>query len=714
MPKKGWILVGLRTLLNQKNRVQITFILNQNRVIKEKKSNSELSCQNTWRIKKNIFLGIVCLLSCIDISAQCRELIWQDEFDGTTIDLTKWSFQTGASGWGNNELQYYTDRPDNATLSDGKLQIIAKEENYMGANYTSARMRTINKGDWKYGRFEASIKLPGTQGIWPAFWMMPTNSTYGTWPKSGEIDIMEHLGSIPETVFGTVHTASFNHAIGTEVGTQTNNATLESDFHVYALEWSPTQIDVFLDDTKYFTFLNSGNGFEEWPFDQAFHFILNIAVGGNWPGAPDASTFFPQVMEVEYVRVYQQLEELAITGADYVQPFATNASYSLPFVAGAIYNWTVPTGASIMTGQGTPNITVNWGNIAGTVTGSIQSECGTYEKTMDVVLSDNLWQNPDFESDYTNWSTNYYGGAAATFDINTTEAQQGTKAACATVSTVGSQPYNIQLQRKNNTLTVGTSYDLSFWAKADSPGKQISFAFINANTFAWYGGQTLTLTDTWQEYTYTFTPTVDATISFNIDLGRTIGNYCFDNFQLSEPPLCERGDWLILESILPSKLYRASNSIETDGAVVVEANNTVYFQARNHILLKSGFHAKANSVFVAKIEDCQPMVVINRQTLPILENSTTSSSPNVSSLSVYPNPSSGVASIKIELIVASTAELFVYDLYGQVQAQIFSDQKLGVGIHSFSLNSPLLAGTYFLVLKTERVYLSEKIIILEQ
>ncbi|MCH8558648.1 MAG: family 16 glycosylhydrolase [Balneolia bacterium] len=241
------------------------------------------------------------------------QLIWSDEFEGNALDLNKWSYQygTGASeglsGWGNNEQQYYTDRPENIFVQDGRLHIVALEENFGGMDYTSARIRSINQGDWRYGRFEASIRLPKGQGIWPAFWMMPTESVFGGWPASGEIDIMELIGSEPNVVHGTIHYGPPHTYSG---GSYTlPSGDFSEDFHTFAVEWENGEMRWYINDIHYHTetdWFSQGQGFPA-PFDQRFHFLLNVAVGGHWPGYPDETTQFPQVMEVEYVRVYQNV-----------------------------------------------------------------------------------------------------------------------------------------------------------------------------------------------------------------------------------------------------------------------------------------------------------------------------------------------------------------------------------------------------------------------
>ncbi|MTI29350.1 glycoside hydrolase family 16 protein, partial [Xanthovirga aplysinae] len=236
-------------------------------------------------------------------------LVWSDEFDGTTLDQTKWSYLLGdgtsfglPSGWGNNELQYYTNQ--NATVNAGTLKITAKEESMGGKNYTSTRLESKNKGDWTYGKFEARMRLPIGQGIWPAFWMLPTDNVYGGWPQSGEIDIMEYLGHQPNVVHGTVHYGlpwPDNSHYGNPYRIITSD--FNQDFHIFGIEWEPEEIRWYVDGIHYST-VNPTTIGENWPFDQNFHLLLNLAVGGDWPGNPDASTVFPQTLEVDYVRVY--------------------------------------------------------------------------------------------------------------------------------------------------------------------------------------------------------------------------------------------------------------------------------------------------------------------------------------------------------------------------------------------------------------------------
>ena len=241
-------------------------------------------------------------------------LVWNDEFNGSSIDAAKWNHEVNASGGGNNELQYYTQRKKNSFVENGNLVIEAHREQFMDVegtrDYTSARMTTRGRGDWKYGRFEIRARLPKGQGIWPAIWMMPTASEYGGWAASGEIDIMEIIGSKPDLLHGTLHFGgSYPNNQSSGSSHQLSSGSLSSEFHTYAIEWKEGEIRWYIDDFLYSrkTEWNSANAAYPAPFDKEFFMILNVAVGGNWPGSPDASTVFPQRMEVDYVRVYEAI-----------------------------------------------------------------------------------------------------------------------------------------------------------------------------------------------------------------------------------------------------------------------------------------------------------------------------------------------------------------------------------------------------------------------
>jgi beta-glucanase (GH16 family) len=233
-------------------------------------------------------------------------LVWADEFNYTGLpDPSKWNMETGGNGWGNNELQYYTNTENNAMVENGILTITARKESFQGSDYTSARITTQNKFDFKYGRIEARMKLPYGQGLWPAFWMLGANFNSVGWPACGEIDIMEMVGGTNQdnTVYSTLHWD--NNGSKADYGKSYTLPTgnFADGYHIFAIEWNNTKITAFVDDTQYFVIDITPAALSE--FQQNFFIILNVAVGGTWPGPPDASTVFPQTMEVDYVRVYQ-------------------------------------------------------------------------------------------------------------------------------------------------------------------------------------------------------------------------------------------------------------------------------------------------------------------------------------------------------------------------------------------------------------------------
>lgn len=275
---------------------------------------------------RSLFLAAVLALAGA-AHAQDWQLVWADEFDAAGApDPSRWAYDIGGGGWGNEERQFYTDRPENVRVEDGALVIEAREESFGGSPYTSARLVTRGRASWQYGRFEARIQMPEGQGIWPAFWMLATDSPYGEWPASGEIDIMEMLGNDTQRVYGTIHYG------GRELGRQFTGQEFDlaagsfSDaYHTFAVEWEPTEIRWYVDGELYQTRTawSSGAAVYPAPFDQPFHLLLNVAVGGIWPGYPDASTQFPQRMLVDYVRVYRDAS--AYPEVSFTAPETANA-----------------------------------------------------------------------------------------------------------------------------------------------------------------------------------------------------------------------------------------------------------------------------------------------------------------------------------------------------------------------------------------------------
>lgn len=262
-----------------------------------------------------LLIGALALLAAGQPAAPTRTLVWSDEFDGAAgakVDATRWVTETGGHGWGNRELQYYTDRATNASLDGaGHLVITARRERFDDGKtpreYTSARLKTQGLFEQAYGRFEARIQVPRGQGIWPAFWMLGSDIKSVGWPRCGEIDVMENIGKEPSVVHGTLHGPGFSG--GASLGaayTLPGGAAFADDFHVFAAEWAPDEVRFYVDGNHYHTRTRAELKPEQrWVFDHPFFMLLNVAVGGNWPGNPDDTTVFPQAMRVDYVRVYR-------------------------------------------------------------------------------------------------------------------------------------------------------------------------------------------------------------------------------------------------------------------------------------------------------------------------------------------------------------------------------------------------------------------------
>lgn len=243
--------------------------------------------------------------------SQTYKMVWNDEFDASgLVDTTRWSYDTSGNewGWGNDELQWYTAKDtQNAVIKNGYLHLKAIKESIHGKKYSSARLITKGKGDWLYGKAEIRAKVPGARGIWPAIWMLPSENSYGIWPASGEIDIMEHVGYIPDSIYASTHCQKYYFKIGTQKTKGIYVPSCDEEFHTYTMEWTPEIISMFCDTIKYFSFKNEHKTFEEWPFDKPFYLILNVAVGGSWGAVMGVdSTAFPQEMTVDYVRFYQK------------------------------------------------------------------------------------------------------------------------------------------------------------------------------------------------------------------------------------------------------------------------------------------------------------------------------------------------------------------------------------------------------------------------
>ena len=414
----------------------------------------------------------------------CRadwQLVWSDEFnlpDGSSPDPANWGYDVGGSGWGNNQLEYDTARTNNARIEGGRLVIEALQENYGGKNYTSARMLTKGKWSWTYGRIEASIKIPRGQGIWPAFWTLGDNIDPLGWPKCGEIDIMENIGKTTEQgkAYGTIHGPQSGGDYNGGAGVGGNymlpgGAVLGDDFHIFAVEWTTNQIKWFMDNQQYFTATPpSLPGGATWVFTNSQFVILNVAVGGNWPGNPDGTTIFPQQMLVDYVRVYSFA---SVPPAPVLADIQQGAQVGWPTKIGA--TWTLQSAAD----------GINWSNVLGPVAGNgltntyfdarWPAQAAQYRILEITNGAGNILANPGFEtgsaSVVSNWNTS---GSQPPLRVNT-DAHSGTYSMRLLVTNTASTANTSQIDQ-NVTAVGGTpviasqTYTLSFWAKQISSG----------------------------------------------------------------------------------------------------------------------------------------------------------------------------------------------------------------------------------------------------
>lgn len=268
-------------------------------------------------MKYFIYAGliVICILFLVFRKADDKhydQLVWSDEFNEPgQPDQQKWIYDLGDGcphlcGWGNNELQFYTDKTSNVRVEDGHLVIEGHKEQWKGKGYTSAKLKSKNKGDWDHGKIEIKAKLPEGKGTWPAFWMLPTLTRPMKWPADGEIDIMEHVGFNQGWIFGTIHTKKYNHMVGTQKSDSIFIGNVHDQFHVYGLEWNKTEMEWSVDGKPYHKILKGNDNHDGWPFEEKFHLIVNLAVGGNWGGRHGVDeSIWPQKIEIDYVRVYQ-------------------------------------------------------------------------------------------------------------------------------------------------------------------------------------------------------------------------------------------------------------------------------------------------------------------------------------------------------------------------------------------------------------------------
>ncbi|THH40034.1 family 16 glycosylhydrolase [Neolewinella litorea] len=407
-----------------------------------------------------LFLGLSTLQH--PLFAQCPNLVWADEFSGTSLDQAKWNYQIGDGcdigicGWGNNELQSY--QQGNVAVSNGQLQITARKERTRGSQYTSGRINTKGKADFTYGRFEASIKLPYGDGLWPAFWMLSTDEVYGGWPQSGEIDIMEFVASNPGQTLGYIHYGDpypNNQSQGTTY--RLGDGNFPDAFHEFAVEWEPGEIRWFVDGVLFSRKTAADVAPYQWPFDQNFHFLLNVAVGGNL-GGPVDNGMLPATMAVDYVRVYDGFRAY-LTGDRVVANQAQGITYRLENLsAGTNVSWAVPAGATIISGQGSAEITVDFGDASGHISASYHDGCQTRETGMFVEVEPAYSRSFSFEN-FDEPATAVYASSTGTLTEVNTPAPNATNssARAGKYDRNGAEQYDVLVYNVSN-LTDASAY----------------------------------------------------------------------------------------------------------------------------------------------------------------------------------------------------------------------------------------------------------------
>lgn len=332
---------------------------------------------------RKIVVSIFISVYCISVHGQ-EILIWEDQFDGSALNTNYWSHQTGNGcpdlcGWGNNELQNYTTNPQNIRVQDGKLIITAINNN---GNWTSGRVRTINKVDFCTGRIEIRAKIPAGRGFWPALWLLPTDYDYGGWPISGEIDIMEARGQEPETSIGSIHYGLLYPNNLHKGGEFTlDNGTFAEDFHIFSVEWKADQIVWEVDGSTFSVMTPTDVAPYRWPFDRNFNALINLAVGGNFLGNPDGTTPAQGVFEVDYIKLFQDPDEIIISGPEAILRGPDAHRFYTQQLPGYSIQWDVPPGATILSGQGTKEVSVSWGFSTGDIHATL-TKTGSPSKTL--------------------------------------------------------------------------------------------------------------------------------------------------------------------------------------------------------------------------------------------------------------------------------------------------------------------------------------------
>ncbi len=482
--------------------------------------------QKKLNMEKIMSLCRLLLLSLSALWAADSVLVWQDEFEVDGLpDTNYWSYDVGGHGWGNGEAQYYTDsRTENARVEKGELIITALRENWQDSFFTSARLSSKNKADFKYGRFVIRAKLPLGAGSWPAIWMLPTQNAYGNWPHSGEIDIMENVGYDSTHIYNTIHTGAYNHKISTQKGSNFVLSNPWTEWHDYRVDWTPDSIVFYTDDIRRFKFANENATSEEWPFDQPFHLLLNVAVGGAWGGLNGIdSARYPQEMRIDYVRVYEFATEngpfairTSVVGEGNVTPsqLGVNALAEVKITATATVGYEFLGWQGDATGNENP-LTV------------IASRDKNIEAVF-VPMGEKVL-NGDFSKGPANWNEVWaLAPAAATGDFSGGEL-------CVQATAVGTQNWHIQVTQPGIDLVYGDDYRLSFTARSESVREIWAMVRLNEDPYTLYSTEyKATLGPVAQSFSYDFTMDGSTTSNGRVEFqsGLELTKWCIDEVSL--------------------------------------------------------------------------------------------------------------------------------------------------------------------------------------
>ena len=453
--------------------------------------------------------------------------VWGDEFNTPGLpDSTKWNYEIGM-GY-NNELEYYTSkRSENARIEDTTLIIEARKENFMGANYTSARLVSKEKGDWLYGKFEFSAKVPGGKGTWPAIWMMPTNSEYGAWPKSGEIDIMEYVGWDPSNLYYTVHYEGTNGTGHQSTGTHSATSLPYNKFIKFTLIWTPTTLEWYADDHKYLTYSKTADNPQVWPFNKMFYLILNLAYGGTW-GAQQGidDTKLPHKFYIDYVRVYQ-LQDTSSPFSLLVDPSTGGTVEVSPDQPSYPEGTLVTLTAKPQEGY----VFDKWLHLSSANPVQIEVD-KNWEVTPVFVKKNEVILNGDFSQGLKNWADLYF------YSPTTTAAAPSVidSVFVVDVTKPGTANWHIVLQQLNVPLIQGTTYNISFDAWADNPNSMDVFLSKNYGDFGNYYTVVKNITKTRQKFIWTqkMSLPTDLNCRFGFGFGQFTGKVYIDNVSIEK------------------------------------------------------------------------------------------------------------------------------------------------------------------------------------